>query len=294
MPQRTLLVVGCNGQLGRDLMIRAGAAGYAVKGVDLPNIDITDEKSVRAVVADAGAATVVNCAAYTAVDKCETDRDAAFAVNALGAGLCAHAARRLGARFVHISTDYVFDGAKTGAYVESDTPNPKSVYGKSKLAGEERVAAEGGEYGILRIAWLYGVRGANFVKTIRRLAQERAGRGEPLKVVDDQIGSPTYTMEVCRQILRLIESGQTGLFHCTAEGSCSWFDFALAIVTAYGIDTPVVPCTTAEFPRPAPRPANSVLENARLKALGLNVMKPWREAFDDYLAEERSMAPERT
>ena len=283
----TLLVVGCNGQLGRDMMIAAREAGFEPAGVDFPEVDITDAGSIGPAVAAARPRAVINCAAYTAVDKCESDRGAAFAVNGPGASHCAEASARAGAYFAHISTDYVFDGAKKEPYVETDTPNPKSVYGQSKLEGERLVRRAGGTWAIFRIAWLYGNRGPNFVKTIRKIAAERAVRGEALSVVNDQIGSPTYTMEVCRQVLAAVSGGHPGLFHCTAEGHCSWYDFARTICEAYRIGAEVKSCTTAEFPRPAPRPANSVLENARLKSLGINVMKPWREAFDEFLEEER-------
>jgi dTDP-4-dehydrorhamnose reductase len=284
------LIVGHKGQLGHDMMALAAQRASSVDGVDLPEIDITDKSSVLREVGARGPQLIINCAAYTAVDACETNRDTAFAVNATGIANLAEAARSAGAMLVHISTDYVFDGAKPGPYLESDRPNPQSVYGRTKLAGELRLAEIGPRHAIFRIAWLYGRFGANFVKTIRKVAAEKAARGEPLSVVNDQIGSPTSTVEVCRQILTAVESGAEGLFHCTAEGHCSWYDFASVIVGEAGIGVEVVPCSTEQFPRPAKRPANSVLENARLKQLGLNRMKHWREAFSDFLTEERNAA----
>jgi dTDP-4-dehydrorhamnose reductase len=281
-----LLVVGYQGQLGKDMMLAASASGFAAEGMDFPAIDITSEAGVRAAVGRYKPDVIINCAAYTAVDKCETEEAAAFAVNAGGVKNLALAARQCGAKFVHISTDYVFDGTKKSPYVESDAPNPMSVYGKSKLAGEKLLLETYDRYFIFRIAWLYGTRGNNFLKTILGLARKRAGTGEPLLVVNDQIGTPTYTMHVCNQILSMIRGERFGLYHCTNEGWCSWFDFARAIVRAYAVPVDVVPCTTAEFPRPAPRPANSVLENERLKKLGINIMPKWEKGLEDYLEEE--------
>jgi dTDP-4-dehydrorhamnose reductase len=283
-----LLVIGCNGQLGGDFMVTASAAGHDVAGVDYPQIDITDPGSVQRAIESARPEMIINCAAYTAVDACETDEQRAFAVNAAGVRNIAEAAQACGASVAHVSTDYVFDGTKPGPYVESDPPNPKSAYGRTKLAGEEALMRHHERHFIFRIAWLYGIRGANFVKTIRRVAADKARQGEALKVVNDQRGTPTWTVEVCRQILRAIGTRHFGLFHCTAEGECTWYDFARRIVESAGIPVRIVPCATREFPRPAPRPANSVLENARLKTLGLNSMKEWRAAFAEFLEAENS------
>ena len=291
-PPMKLLVVGHQGQLGKDMMLRASASGFAAEGVDFPVLDITSEAGVAAAVGRYKPDAIINCAAYTAVDKCEQEEAAAFAVNAGGAKNLALAARKHGAKLVHISTDYVFDGTKKAPYVESDAPNPLSVYGKSKLAGEKLLLETYDRYFIFRIAWLYGTRGNNFLKTIRSRAQQRKGTGEPLRVVNDQIGTPTYTMHVCNQILSMVSGERFGLYHCTNEGQCSWFDFARAIVRAYAIPVDVVPCTTEEFPRPAPRPANSVLENERLKKLGMNIMPQWEKGLEEYLEEEKKMKVE--
>jgi len=199
----------------------------------------------------------------------------------------ASAAEGCGAAFVHFSTDYVFDGRKKSPYVESDPANPASVYGRSKLEGELLVQKNSKRSYIFRIAWLYGTHGNNFVKTIRSLAQKNAAANNPLRVVNDQFGSPTYTADVCRQTFGMIETPHFGLYHSTSEGQCTWFDFACEIVRASGIPAQVQPCTTAEFPRPAPRPANSVLENSALKKLGLNLMTHWKEAFADFMRDEQ-------
>jgi dTDP-4-dehydrorhamnose reductase len=282
-----ILIIGCNGQLGRDMMRAGSNRNFDTHGVDFPAVDITNAQSVRDAVSQARPDVIINCAAYTAVDACEKDVEKAYAINSDGVRHLAIAAKQVGAQCVHISTDYVFDGTKKGPYVETDATNPLSVYGKSKLAGEQELIKTYDRHFIVRIAWLYGTRGNNFLKTIRSLAEKRMATKEPLKVVNDQVGTPTYTMHVCNQILSLINTDHFGLFHSTNEGQCSWFDFAQAIVKAYGLPVDVTPCTTAEFPRPAPRPANSVLENERLKKLGLNIMPQWETGLEEYMEEEK-------
>jgi dTDP-4-dehydrorhamnose reductase len=282
-----ILIVGNNGMLGQDMARAARDAGHTVYGIDLPEIDITKSDSVRRHVAEVKPQAVINCAAYTAVDACETDRGRAFAVNAHGAGFLALAAEECGAALVHFSTDYVFDGIKSGPYIESDPVNPLSVYGKSKLEGEVLVQKNCKRSFIFRTAWLYGTGGSNFVKTIRELAKKNSAADSPLRVVNDQSGSPTYTADVCRQTFGMLGTGHFGLYHCTSEGQCSWYDFAVEIIRTSGIRATVEPCTTAEYPRPARRPANSVLENSGLKKLGLNLMPHWKDAFASFLRDEQ-------
>ncbi len=289
---RSLLVIGSKGQLGAEMCIEAKKAGYEVREVDFPEIDITDYHSVKQIVVAVGPDAIINCAAYTAVDECETNIEKAFSVNAEGAGYVASASASIGARIVHISTDYVFDGENDGFYVETDTPNPLSIYGKSKLEGEKKVAEGCENHQIFRIAWLYGLYGKNFVFTIRKAARQKVLSAEPLRVVDDQLGSPTSTKEVCRQVLRALPADLTGVFHSTCEGWCSWYDFAKEIVKAAGIAVDVQPCTTAEYPRPARRPRNSRLENHRLKSAGIAVMTDWKSAFYEFLREEAILREE--
>lgn len=286
MNDKKLIVIGSTGQLGTDMCTVARLEGYTVADVDFPDIDIGDPRSVDLLLEAHQPVCVINCAAYTAVDDCESNPDRAFLLNAQGAGYIAAAASRIGARMVHISTDYVFDGMKEGVYVETDPTNPQSVYGQSKLEGERLVAAACSDHQIFRIAWLYGLHGKNFVFTIRSVAEKKAAAGERLQVVADQFGTPTSTMEVCRQVLRAQEYNETGVFHATCEGACSWFDFARTIVTAAKIPVEVVPCTTAEFPRPAPRPKNSRLENRRLKDANIACMADWQHAFEEFLRDE--------
>lgn len=281
-----ILVIGSNGQLGSDVMRLAPQFGHIVSGVDVPDIDITSVASVAAVFAANTPDAVINCAAYTAVDACETAETIAYKINALGVRNLANACTRAKAMLVHYSTDYVFDGTARSPLVETDKVNPQSAYGRTKLAGEQMLAEACENHLIFRIAWLYGTNGVNFVKTIRSVAQKNRDAKKPLRVVNDQWGTPTYTRQVVRQTLRAMESKERGIFHSTNEGACTWFDFAKVIVDRAGIAVDVEPCTTAEFPRPAPRPAYSVLENRRLKELGLHCMDGWQAAFNEFLMDE--------
>jgi dTDP-4-dehydrorhamnose reductase len=276
------LVIGSGGQLGKDMVIQLKKSGYQVSEIDYPLIDISNIDTVSLFFKQSTPNVVINCAAFTAVDDCETKKEAAFAVNALGPENIAQCCFDIGARCIHISTDYVFDGKKKDPYIESDETSPATVYGKSKLEGEKRVIAKTDNYQIYRIAWLYGLYGNNFVRTILKNASKKAANKESFRVVNDQIGTPTSTVEVCRQIIAMIDTEHTGIFHSTCEGFCSWYDFTVEIVRAYNLGVPVEPCTTAEYPRPAQRPAYSVLENQRLKAVNLNIMKDWKTAFYDF------------
>jgi dTDP-4-dehydrorhamnose reductase len=281
-----LLIIGSSGQLGSDFVkLSESDPRRSVVPIDYPQIDIRDKSSVESAVNGCAPDAIINCAAFTAVDDCETNGEAAFALNALACENLALAAKARSSLLIHISTDYVFDGAASSPYTEDSPTNPRTVYGKSKLRGEEIIAdIYGSGSMIFRIAWLYGANGANFVKTIRRAATSCLRENKPLKVVNDQLGTPTWTVSVCRQILSVIDRGERGVFHATCEGACSWFDFAKEIVAASGTGAEVLPCTTEEFPRPAPRPRYSVLENSRLKATGANIMPEWREAFYEFLS----------
>jgi dTDP-4-dehydrorhamnose reductase len=281
-----ILIMGSNGQLGSDMVKLCGQKGHDAHGVDVPDIDIRSKDSVSHAVQSVLPELIINCAAYTAVDACESNTDAAFAVNADGVAHLACVAREAGIGMVHFSTDYVFDGAKGRPYIETDATNPLSVYGASKLAGEQRLQEILDKCYIFRISWLYGAGGSNFVKTIRRAAAEKKAAGEPLKVVADQKGTPTYTIDICRQVLAVIGHEQFGLYHCTSEGECSWYDFACHILNASGTDVDIVPCKTADYPVAAPRPLYSVLENMRLKECDFHCMRPWQEGFGDFLRDE--------
>jgi len=269
-----LLITGSGGQLGHDLL--EIFHGSTVTGLDHQSLDISDRAAVEAAVAAIEPSWVINAAAYNDVDRAETDAGRAFAVNGAGPGYLAEAARRAGAGIVHISTDYVFDGHKGSAYVEDDTPNPLSVYGRSKLEGEQRVLNSGASACVLRTAWLYGAHGKNFVKTIR----SAAAAGGPLRVVADQVGSPTWTRHLAQAMSGLMQSAARGLFHVVNAGQCSRYQMAQAIV---GGAVEVIPITSAESNRPAPRPPNSALRSARWQQTGLPALVDWEVALASFL-----------
>lgn len=273
-----ILLTGANGMLGRDVTACLGGR-HQVLPYPREALDVADPSAVRAALAAARPEAVVNCAAFTDVDGAEKRREDAFRVNALGARNVAVAAQAVGARVVHVSTDYVFDGAAAGDYTEFDPTGPLNVYGRSKLAGEEEVRAHVRRHYVVRSAWLYGAHGRNFVWTILRAARER----DRLTVVDDQVGAPTWTRDLAGVIGDLLETEQYGTYHAAAAGSCSWYAFAREILRLKGVATPVEPVTTAHFPRPARRPARAVLHNLCLEALGIR-MRPWDEALAEFLA----------
>ena len=275
-----VLVTGAKGQLGVELLDVLGR-DHDVVGLDLPELDITTPEATR-VIAEARPAWVVHAAAWTDVDGCERDPERAVLVNGEGTLRVAEACRAVGAGLVYLSTDYVFDGRKGAPYLETDPVSPLSAYARSKVAGEEAVRAVAPRWAIVRTAWLFGVSGKNFVKTI----VEKAGAGGPLRVVDDQVGSPTYARDLAEAIAQLVSRGLTGTYHLTNAGSCSWYAFTRAIVEEAGMaHVAVTPMTTAELGRPAPRPAISVLANHAWVAAGLCPLRPWREALSAMLTE---------
>lgn len=270
-----LLVIGAKGMLGRDLMrVLPGD----VRGVDIEEIDITSPESVRRLLLTLKPRVVVNCAAYTDVDGCESNAELAMRVNGEGVGNLAAATREIGALLVQLSTDYVFDGTKGTPYLEDDEVNPLSVYGKSKLLGEE-MARKNPEHLIVRTQWLYGHGGKNFVETMLRLAGER----KDIAVVDDQIGSPTWTVDLSLAISELIDNNCRGTYHAANGGTCSWFEFAGAIFDEAVVTMTVRPQTTAELNRPARRPLFSVLDCGKLTHDAGLKLEGWREALKSYM-----------
>lgn len=271
-----VLVTGAGGQLGRDLVRVCEEAGDTVWAADRSALDVTDRDAVLGAVTSLRPDAVVHAAAWTAVDACESDPGRAFGANALAVRWVAEACVRTGSHLVHVSTDYVFDGTKEGPYHEWDTPNPQSVYGRSKLAGEREALALGGSAAVVRTSWVCGEHGSNMVKTLLRLAAERS----ELAFVDDQVGCPTFTADLAPVLRRLALERRSGVHHVTNQGVVSWFGFAREVLAAAGHDPERVrPIRTDELdpPRPAPRPANSVLDNAVLRAGGLPLLRDFRE-----------------
>jgi dTDP-4-dehydrorhamnose reductase len=271
------LVTGAAGQLGTD--VAHVLRGYAADVVeyDRAALDVTDPAAVERVLGEAAPDIVVNCAAYTAVDAAESDEAAAMRVNGVAPGLLAGWCAAHSARLVHVSTDYVFGGDATEPYPEDATVAPRSAYGRTKAAGEQAVLAAGGDGHVVRTAWLYGATGPNFVKTIVRLARSQ----ETLDVVDDQRGCPTWSLHLARALVALgVADVAPGIWHCSPAGDASWYVFARAILAEIGEDPARVrPTTSAAFPRPAPRPAYSVLSTAKWQAAGLPELPRWRDGL---------------
>jgi len=274
-----ILITGANGQLGREL-----AKQYKEKkDVQLilalrSDLDITNINQVYKFVNANKPDVIINCAALTAVDKCETEIDMSYKINAIGPKNLAIAANEIGAEIVQVSTDYVFAGNVNKGLTEFDVVNPQTVYGKTKLCGEQLVKNHNPKHYIVRTAWLYGD-GNNFVKTMINLSKTN----KTLKVVNDQKGTPTSTVDLSKTIINLIENKNYGLFHCTCKGECTWYEFTKEIFRLKGIDTVVLPCSTEEFPRPAKRPEYSVLKNYMLELTTGDITRTWQQAIKEYL-----------
>ena len=276
-------IAGINGQLGHDCQ-EVFQPHYQVDGADLPELDITSEASLDDHLTSFQPDVIINCAAYTQVDNCETHREEAWQANVTGPEKLASYAKHHQCKLIHISTDYVFDGLKPipNAYLEEDETSPMSYYGITKLEGEQAVRKSGCEYAILRTAWLYGVNGHNFLKTMLRLASR--GPSHPLKVVNDQYGSPTWSYRLAQQIRRVVEGKGSGIYHATSDGHCSWYELAGYFLSKMSIAHNIRPCTTEDYPTPAKRPKNSILENAHLTQDGLNVMEHWKDDVTEFVA----------
>jgi dTDP-4-dehydrorhamnose reductase len=285
-----ILITGSRGQLGCELMRILSRRG-PVLGVTHADLDITDRTAVPAYVKTVKPTVVIHCAAWTDVDACEIDADRAMAVNADGCRNVANACQSVGAAMMYFSTDYVFDGQKSAPYVEDDPPNPLSVYGKSKLAGEKAVRDLVERHVIMRISWVYGANGANFIKTMLGLGRKqidavKAGlRYEPLKVVDDQTGCPTWAVDIATQTEMLISRQMTGTFHVAAGGAVTRYALARELFNSLAMNVELIPCTTDELARPAPRPRYSVMENRRLIEAGCNIMPAYNDSLRRFLAD---------
>jgi dTDP-4-dehydrorhamnose reductase len=276
-----IVLTGPSGQVGRELAPRLAALGEVV-ALDRLALDLADAGAIRARLRELRPALIVNSAAHTAVDRAESEPDLAFSINATAPRVLAEEAKRLGALLVHYSTDYVFDGTKATPYTEDDEPNPLGAYGRSKLEGERAIRASGCRHLILRTSWVYASRGQNFLLTMLRLGTERP----ELRVVDDQRGAPTWARDIAAATVALIAKVPDGLYHLTATGETTWYGFACEIMRRAGLKALVHPISSADYPTAARRPANSVLDNARVRAAGV-VMPAWEESLAKCLEEPR-------
>lgn len=282
-----VLVTGANGQLGQDVTKMLAEAGHKVVGFSRAELDITNLEQCDQIISSQKPDIVIHCAAYTAVDAAESDADGAYLVNTIGTRNVAISAEKVGAAIVYISTDYVFSGTNETAYVEYDDTDPQTIYGRSKLAGEQMIRDFCSKWFIVRTSWVFGMYGNNFVKTMLRL-----GQAQPLlKVVNDQKGSPTYTVDLAKFLLNLISTEKYGLYHASNSGSCTWFEFTKAIFEeaheqlGLNITAQLEPCTTAEFPRPAPRPANSTLDHLAIRLNRLEDLPHWRDGLKQFMLD---------
>ena len=276
-----IMITGAGGQLGQDCLRVFGKA-HQVSALGRQELDITRRSHVNETVAQIQPDLIINCAAHTGVDACETETERARELNVSGPRFLAQSAARSGSLLVHISTDYVFDGQKPipDGWVEEDDTRPLSVYGKTKLAGERAVSEVTENYIILRTAWLYGIQGHNFLKTMLKLTHANPSR--EFKVVNDQFGSPTWSFRLAQQIKKLVEKNARGIYHATAEGVCTWYDLADYFLEKMNVPHRLVPCTSEEFPTAAVRPKNSILANRRLEEAGINIMAPWQDDVAQY------------
>ena len=287
-----ILITGCHGQLGNELIsiLKSGKSEIGpipealknteICAVDINTLDISDIKAVKSFVAEESPDVIINCAAFTNVDACETDLETAFKVNAMGVRNLALAAKETGAKFIHVSTDYVFAGDGVRPYVEWDKVDPQSAYGASKALGEKYALSFCDKTFVVRTSWLYGYVGKNFVKTVRRILKEKGG----MTVVNDQRGNPTNANDLAHHLLKLAVTEEYGIYHCTGEGECTWYDFAKKIAELSGYDGDIVkPCTSDEFPSPTKRPAYSSLRNLALECTVGDEMRHWEDAIESYM-----------
>ena len=292
-----ILITGARGMLGTQVALdlkrgytELGSIPQAFVGAevllaDIDNLDITDKAATEKFIADCAPDVVINCAAYTNVDGCESHQDDAFRVNGIGSRNLAIACENVGAKLVHVSTDYVFKGDEATPRREYDVTNPVSVYGKTKNAGEEFVRQFCKKHFIVRTAWLYGYYGKNFVKTMVRLCNERGGA----TVVNDQHGNPTNAADLSHHLLKIAASEEYGTYHCTNNGECTWFEFAAEIARLAGFEGAMKPCTSDEYPTPTKRPAYSSLDNMMLRVTVGDEMRTWQDAIAAYFENEKKM-----
>lgn len=276
-----ILVTGYSGQLGHDVVREGQLHGLNMIGTSSKDLDITQQQEVSEFVNRVKPDAIIHCAAYTAVDKAEFEKDKCWNVNVKGTRYVANAAKDVDAKFMYISTDYVFDGKGTTPFLESDTPKPIGYYGLTKSEGENSVRSILDEWFIVRISWVFGINGNNFIKTMLRLAQSH----DQLKVVCDQFGSPTYTRDLARLLIEMIQTTKYGLYHASNEGFCNWADLSQEIFKQAGIDVKVAGISTAEYPTAAERPKNSRLSKQKLMDNGFGLLPNWQDALGRFLSE---------
>ncbi|RFB43966.1 MULTISPECIES: dTDP-4-dehydrorhamnose reductase [Bacillus] len=276
-----ILVTGYNGQLGYDVVKRGEKQGLEMQGIGIEDLDITNEAAVYEFVDKVKPDAIIHCAAFTAVDKSEDDKELCWNVNVEGTKYLATAAKKLNAKFVYISTDYVFDGEGTHAFVENDEPNPVGYYGLTKYEGEKVVRSLIDNNFIVRISWVFGINGNNFIKTMLRLGETR----DELNVVGDQIGSPTYTYDLARLLVDMVVTEKYGTYHATNEGFCSWAEFAKEVFEIAGQDVKVNSITTEEYPTRAIRPKNSRMSKQKLIDNGFQPLQDWKKATKHYITQ---------
>lgn len=280
MSKQTILVTGANGQLGTQIVNLLKTKLYNVVGFNKEELDIANFEKVNKVVKQINPSVIIHCAAYTKVDLAESEPDHAFLVNGIGTRNMVVASEKQGSKFVYISTDYVFDGNANEPYNEFSITSPTSVYGKSKLAGENFVKHLHSKFFIIRTSWLYGLSGNNFVKTMVQLGRER----KEITVVDDQFGCPTNALDLAECIISIIQTEKYGTYHVSNSGYCSWYEFATAIFDELNMNVNLKPCKTKDFPRPAKRPAYSVLDHMSIRLNQVGKMRHWRLALKEFLS----------
>ena len=276
-----VFVTGVKGQLGHDVMNELAKRGHEGIGVDIEEMDITDAEACRRVIKASGADAVIHCAAYTAVDAAEDNVELCRRINGEGTRNVAQACKEADVKLMYISTDYVFDGQGTRPWEPDDERHPLNVYGQTKYEGELAVEELSDKYFIVRIAWVFGVAGKNFIKTMLRLGKERGA----VSVVDDQVGSPTYTYDLARLLVDMIQTDKYGRYHATNEELCSWYEFAKEIFRQAGMDVPVTPVSSSEFPAKATRPSNSRMSKEKLSDNGFERLPAWQDALGRFLKE---------
>ena len=274
-----VLVTGVKGQLGYDVIKELRKRGHQPIGIDREEMDLMNNESIRTSIMKYNPEAIIHCAAYTAVDQAEGEVEICYQINAESVKVIAECVKELKIKLIYISTDYVFDGTQEGEYVETDLPNPINVYGASKLKGEQYVQDVLTDYYIVRISWVFGINGNNFIKTMCRLGIERS----ELNIIQDQVGSPTYTADLAPLLVEMIETNKYGIYHATNTGYCSWYEFANEIFKQSGIEVKVNPITTDQYLTAARRPMNSKLSKVKLESVGFNQLPSWEKAVANYL-----------